>query len=90
MPVQSRAVINIRSVGHHLYRLRRHEIGYEAKDRSVALIAQVLLDASDRFTSIIPVRIEYDFQEPTPIAVCYYALAITLVSGLQTILPLCI
>ncbi|CAO2650267.1 Nn.00g015590.m01.CDS01 [Neocucurbitaria sp. VM-36] len=69
---------------------RRHDAGYECKDQSVALIARALLNATTEFVSVLPVRLEFDKHEPSPLATCHYALAITTISGLQTILPLCL
>ncbi|CAO2651756.1 Nn.00g000390.m01.CDS01 [Neocucurbitaria sp. VM-36] len=71
-------------------RQRRHNFSYECKDQSTALIARTLLDVSAEFDLIIPIRLEFGIHEPSATAVCHYGLAITLASGVQTILPICL
>ena len=72
-------------------RQRKCNFSHQCKDYSVALIAQALLNASaELFVSVVPVRLEFRIHEPSTFAICHYGLAITLTSGLQTILPLCL
>ncbi len=69
---------------------KRYGLGYEYEDLSVAAIARSILGASPELTSVIPVRIEHGIREPSSMAACQYGLFITLSSGKQTILPLCL
>ncbi len=86
----SKAIISNYGIPHKFKRQNRNRMSYERKDRSAALVARALLYAAPEFSSVIPVRLEFDLEEPSPLTACHYGFLITLVSDEQTILSLCL